>query len=372
MRLRVLVRLVSSTSLVLTAAAVLVPALAGRPAASLSSLTITGRGFGHGMGLSQWGAEERARAGQSYAEILAFYYPGTMPGTIADRQVRVLVREAAKVSVGSRAPFTVRDARGRTAALPAGLYPVTTAFRLAGHEVLAPFTLLPGRRPILAGGAGYHGTLTLVARGRRVMVVNRLALEDYVRDVVSVEAVGSWPQDALRAQAVASRTYALASLRPRAAFDFYADDRSQNYRGLRREFTSASRATAATTGQILLYRGAVAYTVFSASNGGMTNDTTGQWPVPPLPYLVSRPDPFDARGPDSTWGPVGIDTTRLYAAFPKLPPSLTSFSLTTSHSGRAATITFVGQGGTSVTIDAYTFQQRLGLRSTYFTTIEGS
>ena len=104
-------------------AAVLAPGLAGQPVTGISELVVSGRGFGHGMGLSQWGAERRARAGQGYRQILAFYYPGTELRTVADRSVRVLVGEARTVRVGSTAPFTLRDARGRTLRLPAGMYP---------------------------------------------------------------------------------------------------------------------------------------------------------------------------------------------------------------------------------------------------------
>lgn len=366
------VRVACCLVVVLGVAAVLAPALEGQPVTGISELVVAGRGFGHGMGLSQWGAERRARAGQSYRRILAFYYPGTDLRTVADRSVRVLVREAPVLHVGSTAPFTVRDARGRTLTLPAGMVPVTVAFRLGGRTFAPPLRLEPGAAVLRVGATGYHGSLTLLRQGGRVMVVDRLGLEDYVRDVVSVECVASWAQGALRAQAVASRSYALASLRPRARFDLYPDDRSQNYRGLRKEFASATRAAAATKGEVLLYHGRVAFTVFSASNGGLTNDTSGPWPASTLPYLVSRPDPFDEHGPDTVWGPVGIDAAKLEAAFPELPPDLTSVSIARSHAGRLQAITFVGADGAAVTIDGYAFQQRLGLRSTYLTTVEAA
>ena len=366
------VRVACCLAVVLGAAAVFVPALEGQPVTGISELVVTGRGFGHGMGLSQWGAERRARAGQSYRRILAFYYPGTELRRVADRSVRVLLREAPVVHVGSTAPFTVQDARGRTLALPAGMIRVTAAFRLGGRTLAPPLRLEAGAAVLRAGATGYHGSLTLLRRGGRVLVVDRLGLEDYVRDVVSVECVASWAQGALRAQAVASRSYALANLRPRAPFDLYPDDRSQNYRGLRKEFASATRAAAATKGEVLLYHGRVAYTVFSASNGGLTNDTSGPWPASALPYLVSRPDPFDEHGPDTVWGPVGIDTAKLDAAFPELPADITGVSIARSHAGRLQAITFVGADGTAVTIDGYAFQQRLGLRSTYLTAVRAA
>ena len=68
--------------------------ISARPSAALvSSLTISGRGFGHGIGLSQWGAEERAVAGQGHRTILAFYYPGTTIGKAPNRDVRIFLAE---------------------------------------------------------------------------------------------------------------------------------------------------------------------------------------------------------------------------------------------------------------------------------------
>src|SRR5262249_6740052 len=79
------------------------------------ALVGTGHGFGHGVGLSQWGAEERAAAGQTFQQILSFYYPGTELKTVAGADVRVWLASRPKLQVGSQAAFTVRDAGGRTA-----------------------------------------------------------------------------------------------------------------------------------------------------------------------------------------------------------------------------------------------------------------
>ena len=97
----------------------------GSAAVPATAVVISGHGFGHGIGLSQWGAEERAAAGQTYNEILSFYYPGTELRTVPTTNVRVWLTEQPRLQIGSRSPFTVQDAGGRVLRLPGGIYPVT-------------------------------------------------------------------------------------------------------------------------------------------------------------------------------------------------------------------------------------------------------
>jgi stage II sporulation protein D len=327
-----------------------------------SALVVTGHGFGHGIGLSQWGAEERARAGQTYQQILGFYYPGTELKTVAGMDVRVWLASRPKLQVGSQAPFTVRDADGRVAKLAAGLRQIGID-GLPGLRL--PLQVLPGSAPLQLGGTRYHGSFTLTADGAKLEVVNTLPLDDYVVDVVSSENPGYWPQDALRAQAVASRSFAVTSLRPDAGFDVYPDDRSQNYHGMLKEFASAAAAVAATSHQVLAYGGRTIKAYFSAANGGQTSGVEDVWNSPHVPYFVSRPDTFDAKSPDTNWGPVKLDMSRLRAEFPQLPALVSAIDVTRNDAGRVATLTFVGADGTRFDVGGYAFQQKLGLRSTY-------
>jgi SpoIID/LytB domain protein len=333
-------------------------AVAGPTAGTIAALSITGHGFGAGIGLSQWGAEERAVAGQGYTQILSFYYPGTRLGSAASRNVRVLVADRAQVRIGSRAAFSVRDRLGRVVRVPAGHYDVAMP---ALVHLAWPLVVEPGADALQVGGVRYLGTITLRrARGGRFLAVDTLELEDYVAGVVSSECPAYWRPAALQAQAVASRTYALANLRPEAPFDLYPDDRSQNYRGLTREFASARAATAATAGQILLYSGHPADAMFSASNGGLTSALST------VPYTRTRPDPFDARSPDADWGPVQVVMPALLRAFPSIPQNLTSVTARRDAADRVVSLSFVGSDGAAVTIGGRVFQERLGLRSTFF------
>ena len=308
-------------------------------------LTLRGHGLGHGIGLSQLGAEARAAAGESTAEILRFYYPGTVLAPAPSRTVRILVAARPRVTVSVGGVRRVYTAGG----LPA---PVAVSAHGASLRV---------------GGTPYPGRLRIAAAGGTVQVVDEVPLEEYVAGVVSVECPGYWRGAALRAQAIASRSYALASLRPGAAFDVYADDRSQNFRGLLRRLPAAVAAAAATRAQVLEYRGAVVPALFSASDGGRTSVPDGVWGGGAVPWLVSRPDPYDRGNADSSWGPVRLGLAAVRAAFPQVPADVASVAVVRNAGRRAVTLTFHGAGGAVASVSAYAFQQRFHLRSTYFT-----
>lgn len=338
---------------------------ASAEAGSATAVVIRGHGFGHGIGLSQWGAEERAAAGQTFGEILSFYYPGTELRMIPDSNVRVWLAARPSLQIGSRSPFSVRDARGRVLQLPGGLYPVAGNGRVGSTQLRLPVVVSPGSAPVQLGGTKYHGTLRVSFVAGKLEAINTLPLDDYIVDVVSSECPGYWRQDALRAQAVASRSYALTSTRPQASFDLYPDDRSQNYHGMVNEFRSAVAAVAATKHEVLFYNGRPVKAYFSASNGGRTSGVENIWDTEALPYFVSRTDSFDAKSPDRNWGPVTLSMDRLRTTFTGLPARIVNVTIVRNEADRASTVTFVGSDGSQVAIDGYSFQQRLGLRSTY-------
>jgi SpoIID/LytB domain protein len=333
-----------------------------------SGLAISGHGLGHGVGLSQWGAEERAAAGQGYRQILSFYYPGTvLKSSPAAGNVRVLVAERPGLRLASAAPFVARDAAGRVTRIAAGRYELGADGALGRMRLALPVHFEPGKAPLEVAGVPYRGELTVNAEGGVLQAIDMLPLEEYLVGVVSTENPGYWPQAALRAQAVASRTYALSHLRPDAAFDLYADDRSQNYHGLQKEFASAVAAVAATRHRVLFFHGRPIQAFFSASNGGLTSGAESVWGGPALPYLVSRPDPYDARCPARNWGPVDVNIDNLRTTFPGIPRGIAAVRVSRTTAERAAAVTFVGLDGSSYAVGGHAFQQRLGLRSTYIT-----
>ena len=131
--------------------------------------------------------------------------------------------------------------------------------------------------------------------------VKTLALENYVRGVISAEMPAGWPAAALEAQAVAVRTYALTSHAGGSKFDVYSDTRSQVYRGVAAETASTNAAAIATAGQIVTYGGQPAITYFFASSGGHTENVQNSFPgAAPEPWLVGVPDEYD-QGPTHSW-----------------------------------------------------------------------
>ncbi|MDX6533089.1 MAG: stage sporulation protein [Gaiellales bacterium] len=255
--------------------------------------------FGHGVGMSQYGAQGYAVHGYSAARILAHYYLGTRLAQVSTRtRVRVLLAPAqASVSVGACSALTVTDGRGRSLKLPAGSYRIDGSLRIAGPEqdlVPAPPLRLEARRGFLTfDGSPYRGALVLERVGAGVSVVNALGVDDYVRGVVAYEMPSSWAPAALGAQAVAARSYVLAERRPDRAFDVYPDTRSQMYGGVRAETAPTDAAVAATSGHVLMWHGRIATTYYSAASGGRTVAVQDAWPgARPVPYLRSVADPY--------------------------------------------------------------------------------
>jgi stage II sporulation protein D len=142
---------------------------------------------------------------------------------------------------------------------------------------------------LVVNGTTYRGDLIVRAATQPpgLLVVNRANLEEYVAGVVGSEMPLLFPEQALRAQAVASRTYALYALRSREAdaFDVADDQSSQVYRGLANETDRARKVTLDTLGVILTYRGRVFNSYFHSTCGGETIPASwvfGEAPIPPL------------------------------------------------------------------------------------------
>lgn len=288
------------------ACAVAIAAMLGAAGAAEAKTrwVVKGKGYGHGVGMSQWGAYGFARLGTPYKAILAHYYTGTTVGTTSPRTVRVLLRSGlrsarfsgaagacgrslnpSKVYIGSRkgAKVLLRNRKGR---------------RLAGCGAALRTT---GGSFRLLGKGAYRGALELRARSRGLTAINFVDIESYVRGVISRESPSSWPMDALRAQAVAARSYAIATTKS-GAFDHYDDTRSQVYGGIRAETTRTNQAVIDTTLQVVLYKGQVAQTYFFSTSGGHTehNENSVLGGVP-LPYLRGVPDPYDSSSPYHRW-----------------------------------------------------------------------
>jgi SpoIID/LytB domain protein len=356
--------------------AVLVCTLAAPAAAAAAPLFIVhGRGWGHGIGLAQYGAQGYAlEERRTYDWILSHYYPGTRLGSAPVTSVRVLLAEGrSSLRVASDARFTVADAAGRTYDLSPGsveLGPALT-IELGGRprRLVDPVRFSPGERPLELAGRAYRGQLVVHVDGGRLSVVNHVGLEAYLYGVVPDEMPPSWAMEALKAQAVAARSYAVVSRPAGARFDLFADTRSQVYGGLASEEPRTNAAVDATAGQVLVYQGRVARTFFHSTSGGRTAAIEDVWSgASPVPYLVSVPDPHDDLSPHHEWGPMRYTAPQLAARLgADAPPGrLLDVTVTRNRSERAALVVAHGSLG-DARLSGTGFQARLGLRSTWFT-----
>ena len=279
----------------LPALAATAPAEAAPERRGPTTVTFTTTGWGHGKGLSQYGARNRAQAGQSWRQILRAYYPhttlGSATGTIrvlitadTSKDVRVLPTSGLTVrSLGAKKSWRVpAKVRGKKVVawriLPAGkrsAISFKTGSWHAWRTAKGDAEFRAGGRPIVlltpAGRVPYRGAL----RSTLGNTVNLLPLESYVRGVVPREVPASWPAAAVRAQAVAARTYATFERRVHrrtASYDLCDTSACQVYGGYAAEHPLGDAAARATARQIVKHDGQPIFAQFTSSNGGWSVD----------------------------------------------------------------------------------------------------
>jgi stage II sporulation protein D len=294
-------RMVKRFTLVGIACAVLAPASA--PAAD--TFVIKGRGFGHGIGMSQYGAYGFAKHGRGYKRILGHYYEGTRIGQAGGERVRVLVGGGGRItfSDASRAcGERLRESEGYRFERGGGGVVLTSG----GGNQIADCGRAGGARgggSVSYSGRGeYRGELIAVPAGGGLNAVNRVSIDDYAKGVVPNEVPASWPQDALRAQAVAARSYALATTVDGDGFDLYDDARSQVYAGKSSELATTNRAVNASEGEVVKDGGRTAVTYYFSTSGGETENVEYAFPgAEPRSYLKGVRDPYDDASPYHRW-----------------------------------------------------------------------
>ena len=355
--------------------------------------TIRGHGFGHGHGMSQYGAYGAARQGRTYRQIVGFYYPGTTLSTMS-RRMRVLITAdtTSDLVISPARGLEVKDLGSKIRyTLPT--IPGATRWRLnvdGGKSVVGYFDgqwhrYQPGGRAFLTGDGQFQADepLTLwTPSGSRTYrgwmrattptpgssardTVNVVSMDSYVKGVLPAEMPASWSMEALKAQAVAARTYGTWSrdANPDGRYQICDTSSCQVYRGMSVEHPRANQAVDQTRGQVLTYRGAAAFTQFSSSSGGWTSAGS-------RPYLVAKADPYDnfSGNPVHSWS-VKLKASRIRAAYPSIG------RLNRLHvirrdghgqwGGRVVTVVLDG-AKRNVTISGDTFRSRFGLRSSWF------
>jgi SpoIID/LytB domain protein len=333
-----------------------------------TTFVASGRGWGHGVGMSQYGALGYANEGWTYDQILGHYYVGAELGPAPVARVRVLVAEArAGVKVRSKAPFRVRDVFGKTYPLPAGEVALGSELLVTLNgtptALAGPLVFLPGTAPLELDRA-YRGQLEVAVTGKKLNAINVVGLEQYLAGVVAQEMPSSWPVEALKAQAVAARSYALSRRVTGKGFDLYADVRSQVYGGIPGEQPTTTAAIEATKGEVLLWDGKPIDALFHSTSGGATIDAVEGFGKA-VPYLVAVDDPWSTLSPVHRWGPVAVSEATIRKGL-KLRSPLTGLALTRGPSGRVTRVELRSALG-SAWVTGSALRSASGLRSTWIT-----
>ncbi|RMI13265.1 SpoIID/LytB domain-containing protein [Cellulomonas triticagri] len=299
------------------------------PAPASGSWTVDGRAYGHGRGMSQWGAQGAALQGRTASQILDFYYPGTGTGSVAGQYVKATLAAfapSATVTVWSPENRNIRmgPINGEVV-LPPGRWTVTmsggtvtaekrtvvngpvvdrrTYSGVLRFESQNEYGMIVAASQSATTGRWYRGDLRIEpTSGTTFNVTNSLPMEDYLRSVVPRESPASWEPAALQAQSVAARSYAWwkvtrgQTLCDTTTCQVYYGRGVANAAGALTtsyEHSRSDAAIAATNGQVRTYGGSVAFTEFSSSNGGWT--AAGS-----VPYQVAKADPWTGSAPGDT------------------------------------------------------------------------
>ncbi|WP_375002784.1 SpoIID/LytB domain-containing protein [Aeromicrobium sp. CTD01-1L150] len=364
-----------------------------RSVGSASSVTFKGHGYGHGIGMSQWGAHGGAQKGVLASRILAKYYPGTSLAS-RSRYIRVRVTADNDGSTAVRARSGLRFLQGsRSITLP-----TTVSGRTVSHWRIEPYASNK-RQSTLRYKSGstwrtykslvWHGsadfaapTMQLVLPGGKTVTyrhklraarphstatlrhtVNVVHLNDYTQGVVAREMPASWPTQALRAQAIAARTYGLQSITPSAWYDICDTTSCQVYGGVSAEHANTNAAVASTSNRVLMHDGKPAVTQYSSSSGGFTNQGS-------RPYLKAVSDPWDnhSANQNHSWSQA-VNKSTIQSKYPSIG-TLKTLKVTKrnghgSMGGRVSSLQLVGSKRT-VTISGTDARWAFGLKSDWF------
>jgi stage II sporulation protein D len=370
----------------------------GSSGSAVASLNISGHGWGHGHGMSQWGAAGAASEGLTYAQILAFYYPGTAAANIGNPTIKVYLASQYAVnhdnvhifdpgtivlydehtthqfSFASTGTWRVVDSGGKFLLQVASNGVWVT--KVAAYGPLHIDTTRSLNHISYPVDRYYTGWLSMVQTSASTFqTIAHVGMQSYLEGVVPSEAISSWPAAALQAQAVAARSYAAYHIaHPRSAnYQMYDTTTDQVFGGAKAAVASTNSAVVATSGIVRTYGGAAILAQFSSSNGGWATDG-GE------PYLPAHADPYDGVLPNSvhSWTAT-LPASALQAKYPSIG-TLTALTVTSRDGngewgGRVLGATLQGTAGSvavtgSDIYSAYSWPTNsAGLRSTWFTVV---
>lgn len=285
-------------------------------------------------------------------------------------EMRVAIeKNVSQLKVGSSTSAIVVDGAGKKIGelSPMSALSATTdsnRIKLEGVDA-GEITIQPtGDGYVWIGDRWYRGRARLVRDGDGITAINQVDLEKYLYSVVGAEAIASWPLEALKAQAVAARSYALykRSTAGNSLYDVDTTVGTQAYQGLNTEYTTTHQAVNGTTGQIMTYEGHVILAAFHSSSGGHTENVEDVW-TSPLPYLRAVVD-YDQQSPVFQWNKV-FSISEVSSLISGIGNLKTMIPQETTPHGRVVTMKVVGDRGTT-TVTGVQLRKVLDLRSTLF------
>ncbi len=215
-------------------------------------------------------------------------------------------------------------------------------------------------RGIWVGQKRFSGKLNLLVLDSEILVVNVLGIEKYLSSVVGSEMPTKWPMEALKAQAIASRTYALKQ-KGNNLFDIDSTQRNQVYNGLESRTYKTIRAVKSTRSLVLTYKNKLINALFHSSSGGMTENSQDVWKNK-YPYLSSVKD-FDKKNPKFRWQK-NFSNKELFNLFPKIGGIKDIEILSITDTGRVKNVKIYGAYGSNE-MSGVDLRKKLGLNSTF-------
>jgi stage II sporulation protein D len=290
---------------------------------------------------------------------------------VAALEIRVgLGSETDIITVGSSTPAHLIDGKGRVVGQVSALQGFSAIAAQGGVSLAGSKSWQIILKPkengfVYVGDRWYRGRVKLIRSGGGLAVINEVDLEDYLASVIGKEMYPTWPAEALKAQAVASRSYAIfQKQRPKfKLFDVLNTTTSQVYVGLEGEANSTQEAVKATSGQVLTYQGKVIEAVFHSASGGHTENSENVW-IKAVPYLRGVPD-FDQSAPVYQWTTT-LSATQLRQRIPGIGDIVSMIPVKTSPTGRIQTLKIQGSAGSRL-MKGTEVRKALSLRSTLFT-----
>ena len=217
------------------------------------------------------------------------------------------------------------------------------------------------KRGIWVGGKRYSGLINIKNLKNEIFVINILGIEKYLPSVVGAEMPHRWPLEALKAQAIASRTYALKKT-GNNLYDIDSTQRDQVYNGLESKTYKTNKAVKHTRSLVITHKNKLINALFHSSSAGMTENSEDVWKNK-YPYLVSVKD-FDQNNPKMYWKKI-FSNKELQILFPNIGGIKEIEILNISKTGRVKNIKLIGYYG-SVDFSGPNLRKQMGLKSTLF------